>query len=216
MIEIDASDFIKSLNNAVKYGEAYIQEINARRLWFNKELGQQVVLLLGQYIDAQARLDPSSLHHVYEPGAVGNQSARLFDFDFAYDETRIALNGTFLESTGGEQPFRDKASIMESGISVTIEPKDAAVLAFEVDGETVFTAGPVFVEHPGGPEVAGSFKAAIESFMSGYLIQEIINPLMNRMSKMTEFANSFPSGVKLGGSPGRRAARQYLDKGDKL
>ena len=215
MLEIDASDFIKAVRNAVTYSQAYISEINARKLWFNKELGQQVVILMAQYIDAQARLNPSALHHVYEPGEVGNESGRLFEFDFAFDERRISINGTFLESSGGEQPFVDKARIMESGVSVTIEPKDADVLAFDVDGETVFTAGPVFVEHPGGPEVAGSFKEAIDSFMEGYLTQEIINPLLRRMQTSFEYERNFAAGTRLGAAPGRAAARQYMDIGDK-
>ena len=46
---------------------------------FTKMMFEQIEKDFGQYIDAQARIKPKSLHHVYEWKKAGNPSARLFN-----------------------------------------------------------------------------------------------------------------------------------------
>lgn len=210
MIEFDVDDLVRTVQNVVSYGTGFVGEVESRRLWFNTELGNLIKQMLGEYIDAQARLDPSRLHHVYEWGQAGNESARLFEFSMTATTEIITLRGSFLPSTSGEQPFHDKAQVMESGASVTIQPKHSEVLVFEDDGETIFVTGSIYVEHPGGPDVAGSFADTIEDFIDGYLNVAFIKPILNKMSEMTEFSRYFSAGAKGGSSVGKRAARQYM------
>jgi hypothetical protein len=47
---------------------------------------------------------------------------------------------------------------MERGISVTVVPRSAQALAFEDNGEQVFTKQPVTIDNPGGSQVAGGFE----------------------------------------------------------
>ena len=46
---------------------------------FKKTIFNQIDKDFGQYMDAQARSKPKSLHHVYEWNKVGNPSHRLFN-----------------------------------------------------------------------------------------------------------------------------------------
>lgn len=214
MIQFDITELMKTLNNTVAYTEGYLSEIQRRRQTWNGVLGQHIVKLLEEYIDALASTSPETLHHVYEWGGVGDPGARLFRLSSRATHDSIFITGDFLASSStsptGTEPFVDKATVMESGISVTITPKNGEVLVFEDDGETVFTPGPVYVEHPGGEEVAGSFKSAIEGFLNGYVSAQILRPLLNDMSLSKEWKQLFKSGTKAGYRAGQRAAAKYM------
>ena len=117
----------------------------------------------GLYLDNLARRDHMSFHHVYETGQSGNENARLFKYTIS--GSKITYN--FTEATKPEKSgdvFKRKAFIMEDGKSLTIVPKAGKFLAFQVNGEQVFSKK-VFVPNPGGTRVAGSFKSAFDSFM---------------------------------------------------
>jgi hypothetical protein len=102
-------------------------------------------------------------HHLYEWGAAGDGSARLFRLI-----SRNAGTGTFeisYEFLPSKSPvpnsghiFTEKARVMEEGKQITITPKDGGMLAFEVDGEQIFTINPVIVPHPGGEAVKNSLR----------------------------------------------------------
>lgn len=214
---VDVTELVLKLNKIIEYSEGFLIETQRLRRQFNTDIGNYVVKLLGEYIDGLARVSPESLHHVYEWGQVGTEAGRLFDFNMVATAEHITIAGTFLESQSvsptGTVPFYDKARIMESGITVVIKPKDAEVLAFEVDGETVFTSTEVTVEHPGGEYVAGSFENAVDSFFTSYVTKQILNPLFKKMSRATEYKQFFAAGSRVGGRAGAQAARRYLNAG---
>lgn len=122
----------------------------------------------GVWLDNKARANPESLHHVYEWGKTGNKNARLFDCKITYSGSPI-INFYLTDSkepNDGGYIFSDKAFVMEEGNSVTVEPQNSNVLAFEVEDEVVFTPNEVHIENPGGPDVAGSFQKHFYEFMS--------------------------------------------------
>jgi hypothetical protein len=112
-------------------------------------------------------------------------------------------------SNGGE-PFTDKANVMENQISFTISPKNSNVLMFEDEGETVFTTNSIFIEHPGGDAVAGSFGRTVDEFFSNYLTNALLKPLISDLQKANEFTKDFVAGSKSGRSAGIKAGRKYL------
>ena len=73
--KINAMHFNKILKNTVKYSEGFMDGINLKRMEFNYQLANFTSIALGKYIDSQARMNPLRLHHVYEWGKAGNQSA---------------------------------------------------------------------------------------------------------------------------------------------
>jgi hypothetical protein len=119
------------------------------------------------YVDNIARSNPKSLHHVYEPGMVGGSNGRLFqgtisetgkpNLVYKFKESKIPMDSGHI--------FRNKAFIMEEGITVTITPKNAKVLVFEIDGEIV-SSHKVVVNNPGGKSVQGSFVKLFNHFMT--------------------------------------------------
>lgn len=119
------------------------------------------------YVDNIARRRPDSLHHVYEPGRVGDSGSRLFQASIS-DTGKPTLAYTFKESkVPGKSGyvFRNKAFVMEEGSPVTIVPKNAKRLVFEVDGNIV-SSQKVVVSNPGGDYVQGSFVKIFNEFMS--------------------------------------------------
>lgn len=172
-VRFDTKQFTKTLMNSIKYSDGFMDGVNSARLRFNEELGLFIEQALNKYIDARARANPEALHHMYEWGQVGSANARLFEFKVTATQTLIKFSGKFLPSSSNppnsNTPFREKASIMESGMDVTIEPKDSETLVFEADGETVFTRREVTVSNPGGEAVMGSFERIVNDFFSNYL-----------------------------------------------
>lgn len=119
------------------------------------------------YVDNVARRRPDSLHHVYEPGKVGDKGSRLFEANIT-TSAKPVLTYRFKESrVPGKSGyvFRNKAFIMEEGLPVTIVPKNAKRLVFEVDGNIV-SSEKVVVSNPGGDYVQGSFVKIFNEFMS--------------------------------------------------
>lgn len=120
------------------------------------------------YVDHLARVNPNRYHHIYEPGQSGDPRARLFKSSVSSDKNKALLQYSFLPSRiPGEsgQVFKSKAIIMESGTPVTITPKRAKSLVFEIDGEMVF-AKESYVTNPGGVAVQNSFTETFNLFMT--------------------------------------------------
>lgn len=211
----DGTDLMRVLNNTVDYAQTYLREIHLGQAKFNSQVAVYVKNLLYKYIDSQARLYPERLAHVYEPGFNGAASQRLFTFETHSTLEDITFTARFnhstLPSTEGGVAFEQRAQIMEDGMAVTIAPKNGNVLAFDVDGETVFTTKPITIDHPGGPEAAGAFKDTIDSFFNQYLTNVVMMPIFEKMSKSRAFTNYFSAGVQSPSNAGRAAARQFLD-----
>lgn len=211
---IESTDFKKVFNNTIQYTEGFIQGINLNRLEFNRVLGGYTAEALGMYIDSKARSNPEMLHHVYEWKKTGNRSSRLFKINVNATNTSIILNGKFILSSQpaseSGQVFYNKAEVMENGISITISPKNSPVLVFQDGAETVFTTNSIYVAHPGGDQVAGSFGEVIEEFFNYYFVFSILQPLMKKLRNPKEFSAMFSQGTKSGKSVGVIAGRKYF------
>jgi hypothetical protein len=71
--------FVKQMNNIVNYSFGFIEGIQKGKTVFLNNLGKETVEALRMFVDANAKLDPMSMHHVYEWGKVGMSSKRLFE-----------------------------------------------------------------------------------------------------------------------------------------
>ncbi len=212
---VDNSKLQRVFKNTIEYSEGFIQGIDINKLNFNNELANFTSITLKKYIDSQARMNPLKLHHVYEWGKAGNEASRLFEFDTAVTGRTISITGKFLPSKSisdtSSEPFTNKATIMENAIAVVIEPKNSDVLAFENNGETVFTTNAIYIDHPGGDEVANGFGSTVNNFFDNYFTNGLLKPLINKLSTANEFTESFSAGVMNGKNIGIQAGKRYFD-----
>jgi len=152
---------------------------------FSKVIFDQIKEDFGAYIDAQARVKPKSLHHVYEWGKPGVKAARLFklkklsqdglSFKFNYE---LMLSKTTVPTGAGRKKyiFANKASVMEAGMPVKIAPVASKRLVFESDSITVFMpiGASVTVKSPGGRGVRNQFSLMYSRWFSGQSVNESI------------------------------------------
>lgn len=123
-----------------------------------------------QYIDARARQDPASYHHIYEFDKTGNPSARLFKavIGNTFDGSAV-INYSFTSAKEPNRegyPFPNKAEIMESGQTITITPKRSKYLKYQLEDGRFVTSEKSVVTSPGGLQVKGSFESTFRSFMA--------------------------------------------------
>lgn len=152
---------------------------------FKTTIYKQILEDFGNYIDAKARTNPKSLHHVYEWKKVGVKEARLFSLKMI-DGSGISFKITyqfndsksFVPAKRGRRKhvFKNKASIMEAGLPLVIFPKSAERLVFEFNGMTVFMPKgmSVTVKNPGGSKARNQFDLAYSQFFKGNLVNESI------------------------------------------
>lgn len=204
-VSLNTKRFEKDLDNLVDYSLGFIEGINKGKLQFFKILGAGVIEGLGQYIDSMARMDPEAMHHVYEWYEEGSPSSRLFDLQYSVSGHGLSVNSTFRQSQsmsdGSNTPFYNKAKIMEQGIPVTIRPKRNGVLAFDINGQSVFTRKPVTVYNPGGPEVRGEFERTFDEFFKNYFTQSFLKAsgLFDYLQDPQIYKKNFAQGIKRGG-----------------
>lgn len=152
---------------------------------FSKTIFQQIDKDFGAFIDAQARTKPKSLHHVYEWKKAGNKTARLFKLkmlsqtglSFKFDYEFIPSKSSVPTGKGrNRHVFANKAFVMESGMPVTIAPRNAERLVFEIDGVVTFMpkGASVTVKSPGGTGAKNQFKLAYSRWFSGQLVNSSI------------------------------------------
>lgn len=213
-IRYDSVKLSTALNNTTLYSQGFLDGIGLEKLQFNRVLGGFTAEALGNFIDARARANPESLHHVYEWNRAGDESSRLFRFNVNAQNNMITFTGVFLPSKSvsenSDRPFENKAEIMENGISIVVEPKLSPMLVFEDNGQTVFTTNSVFIDHPGGDEVANSFGTAVSDFFDYYFVGSILKPLMSKLSSAPEFSANYSQGIRSGRPPGVAAGRKYF------
>jgi len=214
---VDLKDFNQTFRNVIQYSNGFLQGAEISKLKFNQELGAYALESLYRFIDSKARMSPESLHHVYEWGRVGDPSARLFDIKVDATTNNIKFSGNFLQSTSisdnSNEPFFDKAKIMENSISIVVEPRSAEALAFQDGGESVFVIGSVVIDNPGGDAVAGSFGRVIEDFFDFYFTNTVLQQsgILQKLSRPKEFKEGFYSGASgAGRSAGLRAGKKYM------
>ena len=214
-VRMESRELNKILNNTVSYSYGFLNGVDMNQITFNQRLGEFTESALGKYIDAKARMDPSALHHVYEWDQVGNEGARLFKLTSRASKRVIHIEGNFLRSGSvsgsSSEPFYDKAEVMENGISVTISPKNSGVLVFEDEGETVFTTNDIYVAHPGGDAVAGSFGRTVDEFFDVYFTNHLLKPFIAALAKPNAYARNFPAGTRGGAPVGNKASLEYLN-----
>ncbi len=174
----NSNQFKKDMNNIVNYSIGFLEGVHRGKTVFLKTLGMQTVELMKEFIDSNARVNPQMLHHIYEWNMTGSPDARLYDISYTTSNLGLSFKSSFSQSTsiknGSRVPFYDKARIMEQGIPVTIRPKVAQVLAFDDNGEQIFTRGPVQVMNPGGTEVEGGFEKVFDMFFNKYFSQAFL------------------------------------------
>lgn len=162
---------------------------------FQTMIYNQIDKDFGDYIDAQARTKPKSLHHVYEWKKTGQEPGRLFKlnkmssdglsfrigYEFKLSKTKVPKD----KRSKNSYVFANKAFVMEAGNPITISPKASKRLVFEVNGYTVFMpkGASVVVRRPGGAATTGSFKMAYAHFFK--------SDLVNLSIKKSGFQNIF-------------------------
>jgi len=216
--KFDISQFEKSLTNALKYSEGFLEGVQQGKSEMLKVMGDNVIDRLKSFIDLQARVDPESLHHVYEWYQTGMETGRLFEIDYRVSGGGLSINSTFRQSqsmaNGSNSPFYDKAKIMEEGIPVRIIPKQSGVLVFDDNGETVFTKQPVDISRPGGSQVQGSFEKVFDSFFDVYFSQSFLSSsgLSRYIGNPKTFKDNISAGSKSGKSFGRQIGYNWIVK----
>lgn len=217
-LTIDDTQFKKDMKNIIQYSLGFFEGVKQGVPDFLRGTGASVIESLRQYIDANARISPQLLHHVYEWNQAGSPNARLFDIDYMASGNNLSFVSAFRQSTsikpGSRVAFYDKARIMEEGMSVTIIPK-RKVLAFEADGETVFTQKPVTVANPGG-NVAGEYERVFNSFFKTYFAQSYLESagILAYLNNPTDF--SVGMSKRGGRSKGVAVGRSWIAKAGKI
>lgn len=177
-VKFKSNDFMKEMNSIVDYATGFLDGAQAGKTELLETVGLRTKEILEQFVDANARTNQAVLGHVYEWQQSGNASSRLFDIEYSVSGGGLTFKSTFRQSMsvkdGSAIPFYDKARIMEQGIPVRIKAKRAQALAFEDNGQEVFTKQPVEVMNPGGPEAQGGLERTVDSFFNSYWKQSFL------------------------------------------
>lgn len=214
-LKFDNKIFKKQMSNLVDYSIGYLDGMELGKKEFLVNLGQDVQDIAYQFIDANARVSPQTLHHVYEWYQIGSPNARLFDINYTVSNLGLSFMSSFKQSrsvqSGSTVPFVNKANIMENGISVTIEPRNAQALRFEDNGEIVYTKKEVKVDNPGGI-TQNQFQNVFENFFGNYFTQSFLrsSKLKQYFSRPVSYKKNLPAGIKVGKSAGLRAGYRWV------
>jgi hypothetical protein len=213
---VDNKQFIKDMNNLVNYSIGFLDGVHIGKTDMFQELGKNIKNQLESFIDSSARIDPQALQHVYEWYQTGSPAARLFDIDYTVSNLGLSMKSSFTQSIsvkdGSTTPFYNKARIMEDGIPVTIKPKKSQVLAFEDNGQTVFTKKPVTIQDPGGQGAQGSYEAIFDSFFRDYLSQSFLTSsgMGQYLKNPTMYKKNFAAGKRGGRSLGVETGIRWI------
>jgi hypothetical protein len=132
----------------------------------------------------------------------------LFNLTYSITGSGLSVNSSFKQSNtlshGSTTPFYNKAKIMENGVPVKIKPKKSGVLAFDIDGEVVFTKDEIEVQHPGGRNVVGSFENVVDEFFKFYFTQAFLRSsgLVDYLENPIVYKQNLKEGVRMGRSSG--------------
>lgn len=222
-IELDTRSFVNSLNNLTQYSIGFLNGVDAAKPVIMDNLGKEIIEMLKDFIDTNARVDPDTLHHVYEWYQTGSPAARLFDIEYiVVGDSGLSFNYTFSQSTSfsnnSSVPFYNKAQIMEKGTPVTIKPKSGGVLSFSDNGEQIFTKKPVVIENPGGEGVEGGFERTIKTFFESYFTQAFLmtSGVMAHLDNPKAYKDNLVAGTRQGKSLGFKVGYQWATKGGRI
>lgn len=218
ILTIDDKQFMREMNNIIQYAEGFIEGAKRGKAALLTNVGKDLKFMIGQYIDSSARVNPESLHHVYEWYKTGSADARLFDINYLVTGAGLSVGATLRQSTsikdGSNVPFRNKAYVMENGISVRIVPKKSSVLAFEDNGEEVFTRKPISITNPGGDFTDGSFESIFKEFFMKYLSQSTVfsSGLAHNLKNPADFSKNLRAGASGGRPVGIRTGQTWISR----
>lgn len=217
-VKFNSTQFMKDMKNITGYAEGFIQGAELGKINLMENIGREVVAELKEYIDINARVNPMSLHHVYEWHQTGSPAARLFDIDYIATNNGLSINSTFRQSVsirkGSTVPFYNKASVMENGVPVRIEPRSAQALVFEKDGETIFTKKPINVIDPGGETVQGGYERVFDTFFNQYFTQSFLrhSGIMQNLENAAPFKANLSKAKTGGKSAGISVGYKWISK----
>jgi hypothetical protein len=212
----NSNQFKKDMNNIVNYSIGFLEGVQRGKTVFLKTLGMETVEIMKEFIDSNARVNPEMLHHVYEWTMTGSPDARLYDISYTTSNLGLSFRSSFSQSTsikeGSRTPFYDKARIMEYGIPVTIRPKVSQVLAFDDNGETVFTRSPIEIMNPGGTEVEGGFEKVFDMFFNKYFSQAFLRTsgVAKYLENPQVYKKNMPAGKKMGKAKGLSTGYRWI------
>jgi hypothetical protein len=218
IVNFDDSTFFRELNNITAYAEGFLEGVKSGEGKLKDSIAKTTVEMLKEFIDANARVDPEALHHVYEWYQTGQDTGRLFDITYSISNGGISINSSFRQSqsiaSGANTPFYDKARIMEDGIPVTIRPRYSEVLAFDDNGEKIFTKKDVNIDRPGGASVQGAYEKVFETFFNSYFSQSFLSSsgLGKYLSNPIDFKNRLNAGKTGGRSVGKQTGYNWIVK----
>lgn len=214
--KFNSKQFQLEMNNIVEYAVGFLEGIQGGKKIFLAKLGEETIVTLKEFIDINAKVDPAMLAHMYEWYQSGSPDARLYDIDYTVSNLGLSFKSSFKQShtvkDGSRQPFYDKARIMEEGISVIIKPRVAQVLSFDLNGEQIFTKGPVIVEHPGGTAAQGGFEKVMDMFFNQYFRQSFLRTtgLDVYLKNPKVFKTNMAAGKKSGKSAGYQTGFKWI------
>jgi hypothetical protein len=214
-VVMDSKQFQKELNNIMQYSTGFIEGIQKGKSAFYLGLAPKIAEMASQFVDVNSRMSPELLHHIYEWEKVGSPEARLFDIDYKISGVGITFTSSLKQSSsiknGSNVPFYNKAKIMEEGMGVTIRPKRANALRFEIDGQEVYTSREVRVDNPGG-QTQGQFKKVLNNFFGVYFRQSFLNSsgLLQYFKSPQVYSKNLNSAKRGGRSLGLKTGYQWV------
>ncbi len=203
------------MENLLAYSDGFLNGAQKGKKALLAEIGEKTVKMVGAYIDASAKARPDLLHHLYEWYKVGRPSARLFDIKYTVSSAGVTFRSEFLESQsvrkGSDEPFWNKAYIMENGIPVIISPKYSDYLRFQIDDEIIYTSNSVQVDNPGG-NTEGQYAKIFDQFFSKYYSQAFLGKsgVLDHLGKPIEYKKNLRAGSKRGRSAGIQAGIRWV------
>ena len=205
-LKFDSKSFDKTMKNIMNYSGGFLDGAQMGKKDFFDNLGPEIVQIASNFIDTNAKVSPETLHHVYEWYSTGSPAARLFDINYTVSNLGLSFISVFRQSRsiqdGGTEPFANKAKIMEESRPVVIAPRNAQALAFDINGEMIFTNKPVVVSNPGGQTQDG-FEKAFDTFFGQYFTQAFLNS--SGLAQYFENPISYKNNLKKGSHAGRSA-----------
>jgi hypothetical protein len=217
-VKVNTREFAKDMKNILSYSEGFLEGAKIGKKELLENIGTEAIYKLKEFIDASARVNPMTLHHVYEWYQTGSPAARLFDIQYQTSSIGLSFNSTFRQSVsikqGSKVPFYNKATIMENGIPVRIQPVQAKALVFEDNGETIFTKNPVTISEPGGNAVQGGYERVFNYFFGEYFTQSFLrySGILDHLENPKPFKSNISKGKRGGKSAGISVGYKWISK----
>lgn len=198
---------VAQVSAAVYYQSKVMSKLTTNKQFqekFRSVIFSQIQKDFGEYIDAQARINPSTLHHVYEWKKTGNKTSRLFALEiresiglsfrlgYSFKDSKSMVPTNYGKS---RHVFKNKAAVMEAGDPVVIRPRAAERLVFEIDERVIRMpkGAAVTVKKPGGGKATNRFQIAYARFFTSNLVnlsikksgfQQIFNSSLTKAMKL--------------------------------